>query len=267
MIKVKAVEINTIRKRNIIFLISLTFLAFLTVLAMNLTDYDPAKAIVSVPKALIWMFTGFIPNKDSLAKLPDIISKMIETIFLSITATTTASIFSLIFSLFGSETTKINNILTVVVRFIASIFRNVPDVVWSMILLFSFGQNILTGYFALFFVTFGTLTRAFIEAIDESSYEVVEALQTTGASYFQVVAQGVIPSTFPQILSWILFMIETNIRSSALIGLLTGTGIGFLFNIYYKTMQYNIAGLVVIAMIISVLIIETLSNYIRRVIL
>ncbi len=267
MIKARAIEVNVGRRRNIIFLLVLTFLSFLTVLAMNLTEYDPVKAVTAIPKAMTWMITGFIPNKAALEKLPDIISKMIETIFLAITATTTASIFAILFSLLGSETTKINNILTVVVRFIASIFRNVPDVVWSMILLFSFGQNILTGYFALFFVTFGTLTRAFVEAIDESSYEVVEALQTTGASYFQVVAQGVIPSTLPQILSWILFMIETNIRSSALIGLLTGTGIGFLFNIYYKTMQYNIAGLVVIAMIISVLIIETLSNYIRRVIL
>lgn len=267
MIKAKTMEINVVRRRNIIFLLVLTFLSFLTVIAMNLTEYDPIKAITSVPKALTWMVTGFMPNKVSLAKLPDIISKMIETIFLAITATTTAGILALLFSLFGSETTKVNNILTVVVRFIASIFRNVPDVVWSMILLFSFGQNVLTGYFALFFVTFGTLTRAFIETIDESGYEVVEALQTTGASYFQIVAQGVIPSTLPQILSWILFMIETNIRSSALIGLLTGTGIGFLFNIYYKTMQYNIAGLVVMAMIISVLIIETLSNYIRRVIL
>ena len=53
-----------------------------------------------------------------------------------------------------------------------------------MILLFSFGQSSLTGYFALFFGSFGFLTRAFIETIDEVSGSSVEALGATGASLF-----------------------------------------------------------------------------------
>lgn len=136
-----------------------------------------------------------------------------------------------------------------------------------MILLFSFGQNALTGYLALFFTTFGVLTRAFIETIDEASSESVEALEATGATYFQTVAQAIIPSCMPGIISWILFMIETNIRSSTLIGLLTGTGIGYTFSMYYKGMNYNSASLVVIFIVMSVLILEIISNYIRKVIL
>ena len=62
-------------------------------------------------------------------------------------------------------------------------------------------------------------------------------------------------------------MIETNIRSSTLIGMLTGTGIGFIFDLYYKNMNYHVASLVVVLIIITVIVIEILSNKIRRVIL
>ncbi len=62
-------------------------------------------------------------------------------------------------------------------------------------------------------------------------------------------------------------MIETNIRSATLIGILTGTGIGFVFDLYYKSVDYNTASLVVIAIAVSILMLEAVSNYIRRVIL
>lgn len=163
--------------------------------------------------------------------------------------------------------TKINTIFSTISRLTASVSRNVPDAVWAMIFLLSFGQNILTGYFALFFVSFGILTRAFIETIDESSSDAIEALEASGASYSQIVFQAVIPSSMSQMISWILYMIETNIRSSTLIGILTGTGIGFIFDFYYKNMNYGVASLVVITIVIAVFFIELISNNVRRVIL
>ncbi|MCL2159266.1 MAG: ABC transporter permease subunit [Oscillospiraceae bacterium] len=142
-----------------------------------------------------------------------------------------------------------------------------PNVVWAILLMFSFGQNILTGFFALFFATFGMLTRAFIETIDEVSADCVEALHATGATSLQTVFQGIIPSSMPQIVSWVLYMIEFNIRDSALIGLLTATGIGAMFDLYYKRMDYGAASLVVIFIVILVIAIELISNKIRKAIM
>ena len=213
------------------------------------------------------MITNFIPEANSFSKLPNILNKLIETILLSVAATTVAAGFALFFGVMGSKVTKVNGIISTVSRFIASVSRNVPDAVWAMIFLLSFGQNVLTGYFALFFVSFGVLTRAFIETIDESSINSIEALEASGASYPQIVFQAVIPSSMTQMISWILYMVETNIRSSTLIGILTGTGIGFVFDLYYKSMNYGVASLVVISIVIAVFIIEFISNYVRRVIL
>jgi phosphonate transport system permease protein len=95
----------------------------------------------------------------------------------------------------------------------------------------------------------------------------VEALQATGASYPAIIFQAVLPSSLPQMVSWLLFMIDTNIRDATLVGLLTGTGIGFSFDLYYKSFHFHEASLVVIMIVITIMGIEIVSNTIRRTIL
>lgn len=260
-------KIEVLRKRNRTLTIVFILIVFIAMLCSRLTDFNTIKGLKSIPEAMIWMFSEFVPDKQAFTRLPDILLKLIETILLSIAATTTAGVFALFFGVIGSKVTKTNSFLRAFSRLVASISRNIPDAVWAMIFLISFGQNILTGYLALFFVSFGVLTRAFIETIDETSNSSVEALEATGASYPQIIFQAVIPSSVSQMISWILYMIETNIRSSTLIGILTGTGIGFIFDLYYKSMKYSVAGLVVISIVIVVFIIEFISNYVRRIIL
>ena len=259
------IEVLEKRKRTII-LVLLLIIVF-CIISSKITDFNSLKGLLSIPDAFLWMITNFIPEANSFSKLPNILNKLIETILLSVAATTVAAGFALFFGVMGSKVTKVNGIISTVSRFIASVSGNVPDAVWAMIFLLSFGQNVLTGYFALFFVSFGVLTRAFIETIDESSINSIEALEASGASYPQIVFQAVIPSSMTQMISWILYMVETNIRSSTLIGILTGTGIGFVFDLYYKSMNYGVASLVVISIVIAVFIIEFISNYVRRVIL
>ncbi|WP_252904451.1 hypothetical protein [Secundilactobacillus silagei] len=59
-------------------------------------------------------------------------------------------------------------------------------------------------------------------------------------------------------------MIENNVRDATLVGLLTGTGIGFIFNLYFKSLRYGAAGLVVLSVILLVVTVELISNLIGR---
>lgn len=252
------------RRNSFIFF---TLLFALTFASIIITEYDVAKGFSSVPKAAKWAFSNFYPNEKAMAKLPDILDKLQETVLISIASTTIAAVFAILFAIFGSDATRVNIFLGRISRGIATVFRNIDFAAWAMILLFSFGQSALTGYFALFFGSFGFLTRAFMETIDEVSSSSVEALQAVGASYFSIIFQSVIPSSIPQMISWVLFMIETNIRNATLVGILTGTGIGFAFNLYYKSLNYNAASLVVLVIVLTIFLIEYVSNTIRRVIL
>ena len=188
----------------------------------------------------------------------------IETILLALTSTLISSIFALVMAVIGSETLGVSKIAEFIVKLIASFFRNMPVVAWSLLLLFSFKQSQFTGLLSLTFITFGYLTRSFMETIDDVAGDVVEALQATGASWWQIVFQGVIPSVSSQLVSWVLYYTENNVREATLVGILTGTGIGFIFNLYYRSFRYDAAGLVILIVALIVLIIELVSNKIRK---
>ena len=242
-------------------------LAALTVCSIVITAFDVAAGFTSVGKAFVWGASNFYPDAHSLTKLPEIAWKLRDTILMAIAANTVAAIFALVLAVLGSRTTRISVVFSVFARGIASVFRNIPLVAWVMILMLAFSQSLLTGFLALFFGSLGFLTRAFMETIDEASVHAVEALQATGASYPAIIFQAVLPSSMPQMISWLLFMIDTNIRDATLVGLLTGTGIGFSFDLYYKSFHFHEASLVVIMIVITIMGIEIVSNTIRRIIL
>lgn len=254
-------------KRKRTFTLTFLCVAALFALSAYVARYDVIGGFESMPKAVVWISANLVPDAKAWTRMPRILSKLLETTLLSVAVTVCAGLCAFCFSLLGTNITKINIWIKKTIRAVAAFFRNVPDVVWAMLLLFSFGQNILTGFFALFFATFGLLVRTFIETIDEVSADCVEALHATGATYMQMVFQGIIPSSMPVLISWVLYMIETNIRSSTLIGMLTATGIGYMFDLYYKRLDYASASLVVFSIVVVVIAIEMISNQIRKAIM
>lgn len=258
---------NIFVKRRNDSLLFFAALSALTVGSIVITKYDVVAGFTSIDKAFIWGVKNFYPDAHAMTNLPEIARKLWETILMSVASTTVAAVFATMLAVIGSRTTRINSLFSVLARGLASVFRNVPLVAWAMILMLAFSQSLLTGYLALFFGSLGFLTRAFIETIDEASMHAVEALQATGASYSSVVLQAVLPSSLPQMVSWLLFMIDTNIRDATLVGLLTGTGVGFSFDVYYKSFHFHEASLVVIMIVLTIMAIEMISNYIRRIIL
>lgn len=242
-------------------------LALLSVGAGVLTRFSVADMFTAIPRVAVWMAENLIPDARALSRLPRILDTLLDTVLMSVMASVVAAVAALPFALFGSRTTQINRPLAVFSRGIASLSRNIPVAAWALIFLLSFGQSSFTGFLALFFASFGFLTRVFIETIDETAASSVEALRATGANYLHVVAQAVLPASLPQLLSWELYTVETNVRSATLVGLLTGSGIGFLFDVYYKSLQYPTAALITLSLVVVVLGIELLSNAVRRLIL
>ncbi len=247
---------------------SLLLVTFAGIIIFSLLNgYNHLEGIAALPRSLAWLFGNFIPDKNALPRLPVILRKLNETFFLSVAAGSTGACMALLFAVLASRLMRINRTVGFLAISLASVCRNVPVAAWAMILLFSFGQNIMTGFFALFLNSFGFLSRSFREVIDESSGDVLESQRAVGATGVQMVFQGIIPCALPQMISWTLFMIETNIRNATLVGLLTGTGIGFLFLLYYQHLNYGSAGLVVVGLIAVILVIELIAHHIRRVIL
>ena len=228
-------------------------------------NFSLAYALTSIPSAFAWMFANFMPTAASFSEFPLIVEQTVATALDSVAATVCAAVLGIALAVLGSRTVGVEFApARGLIRVIASIFRNVPMIAWALLLLLSFKQNEFTGFLALFLTTFGQLTRFFLDTFDEIPTGPVEALRSCGAGYWQVVFQAGFPLAVADLMSWMLYMVETNIRSATLIGLLTGTGIGFVFQLYYNSFRYDAAGLVIAVTIVVVLGIEAVSNKARR---
>lgn len=75
-----------------------------------------------------------------------------------------------------------------------------------------FGVGEIVGLLALIIATLGFLSRSYAESISEIAGSHLEALQTAGASYGQVLVHGLIPEFLPSWINWTLFSFEINIR-------------------------------------------------------
>ncbi|WP_066830090.1 PhnE/PtxC family ABC transporter permease [Collinsella ihumii] len=260
-----APDLSWFRRRQARTLAVLVAIVVLFQLCSLICNFSLGYAVSSIPAAFVWMFQNFVPTVESLANLPMVVEQTVSTALDSVAATVIAAVCGIAFSVLGSSSIGVECApVRGVIRAIASIFRNIPMIAWALLLLLSFKQNEFTGFLALFLTTFGQLMRFFLDTFDEIPTGPVEALRSCGASYWQVVFQAGLPLAVADLMSWMLYMVETNIRSATLIGLLTGTGIGFVFNLYYTSFRYDTAGLVIVVTIVFVLVIEAISNAARR---
>ena len=259
------VDLAWFRRRQLRSLVLLAAIVAAFQACSLVCNFSLGYALTSIPAAFAWMFQNFVPTAESLQYFPLILEQTVSTALDSVAATVVAAVAGVALAVLGSSTVGVECApVRAAIRAVASVFRNIPMIAWALLLLLSFKQNEFTGFLALFLTTFGQLTRFFLDTFDEIPAGPVEALRATGASYWQVVFQAGLPLAVADLMSWMLYMVETNIRSATLIGLLTGTGIGFVFNLYYTSFRYDTAGLVIIVTIVLVLVIEAVSNKARR---
>lgn len=138
---------NVFRKRKITYTIVFVVILGVYFFASAITQFHLQEGLAAFPKAFLWIGQNLIPDALAIRRFPKIMDKLIETALLSVAVTVIAAVFAFALSLFGSESTGRSCIMKRIVRIIAAFFRNVPDVVWAMLLMFSFGQNILTWIF------------------------------------------------------------------------------------------------------------------------
>ena len=175
-----------------------------------------------------------------------------------------ASVCSLVLAFLGSNTTAPWPPLKKIVRLVASVQRNIPSMIWTFLLIMSFGIGNLVGVLALLISTCGFLIRSFIETIDEVGGESLEAMEAVGAGRLTTITQVIVPACLPGFLSWLLYSLEVNIRSSTLVGAVGGGGIGLVMMGYIKQFRYHSAIGVILLIAAIVILVDMLTNFLRK---
>src|SRR6185503_14193237 len=149
-------------------------------------------------------------------------------------------------------------------RALIALFRSLHPVIVAILFVKAVGFGALAGVLALIVASLGFLSKLIAEAVEEMSMKQVEAVRATGASFLAVVVMGVVPQVLPRVIGFCAYQLDSNLRNSALVGLVGGGGIGATLFTAFQRFDYDFVLTIVLAIIAIVMVGEILSGFMRR---
>ncbi|RKQ29965.1 phosphonate ABC transporter, permease protein PhnE [Oceanobacillus halophilus] len=149
-------------------------------------------------------------------------------------------------------------------KFILSILRTLPTLVTALIATFIFGLGTLAGTVAIFLFTIAYVGKLLYEQIENADMGSFEAMEAGGMTKMQAFRYAIFPQVLPNYLSTSLFCFEGNVRYAAILGYVGAGGIGLLLNEGLGWRDYASVGMILLMLIITVYIIEKISEHFRK---
>ena len=189
---------------------------------------------------------------------------MVDTIQMSLLGSMVGSVLALPVALFASSNIIKNKYVIVTIRFLLSVLRTLPVLVYALLLTLIFGFGPFAGTIAISVFTFAIVSKMLYEKIETIDMGAFIAIESTGANKVNTFTTAVLPQIMPNYLSISLYSFEINIRYAAILGYVGAGGIGLLLNDRMSWRMYNDVIVVLLVLLIVVISIESLSRYIRR---
>ena len=198
-----------------------------------------------------------------LTILPTAGAALWETVEMSFAGTLLGFLASLPLSILATRR-LFSDWISRLARFVAAGIRTIPVLLWAIVFVILVGLGPLAGTFGIAAYTIGYLAKIYADLFEGTDPEIIEAVQSTGASKLQLVRFVIIPETANAILAQVLFMLEYNIRASSILGFVGAGGLGLIVQIYLQNLDYRRLATVLLLVLVIVLIMDGISAWLRR---
>ena len=187
----------------------------------------------------------------------------LETVQMALAGTFIALMVAFPLGFLAARNTTPHPVVYYSVRTLLNLLRTIPDLALGLLFVAAVGLGAFAGTLALGVHTATVLGKLLSESVENIDEGVVEAIRATGAGYAQVLSVAVLPQILPDLISFTLYRLETNIRAASVLGLIGAGGIGYLMNTSFRTFQYQEAAAIVLVLIALVMLVDYLSSRLR----
>jgi phosphonate transport system permease protein len=186
----------------------------------------------------------------------------VETIAMSALGTLLAAVFGLMLALPAAG--RFGWPLQSASRLVLNALRAVPELVWAALMVLAAGLGPNAGTLALALHTTGVLGRLFAEALENTPAQPAEAIRLQGGNAIWAFCYGTLPNLWPQMVAYILYRWENNIRMASVLGFVGAGGLGQMLYVSLSLFQEAQASTVILAMLLLVFAVDTLSSWSRQ---
>ena len=188
---------------------------------------------------------------------------MLESLQIAILATVFGIALSLPLGLAAARNLSPSPIAWIA-RTLIALFRSFHPVIVAILFVKAVGFGALAGVLALIVASLGFVSKLLAEAVEEMSMKPVEAVRATGASFLTVIVMSVLPQVMPRFIGFCAYQLDSNLRNSALVGLVGGGGIGATLFTAFQRFDYDFVLTIVLAIIVIVMVGELVSGFMRK---
>jgi phosphonate ABC transporter permease subunit PhnE len=203
------------------------------------------------------------PPNFAADKLELLRGGMIESLQIAILATVVGVLISLPLGLCAARNLSPLP-LAFASRALIALFRTFHPVIVAILFVKAVGFGALAGILALIVASLGFLSKLVAEAVEEMSMQQVDAVRATGAPFLSLVIMGVLPQVMSRFIGFSAYQLDSNLRNSALVGLVGGGGIGATLFTAFQRFDYDFVLTIVLAIIAVVMCGEVASGWMRR---
>lgn len=200
---------------------------------------------------------------EPLGYLRHVAVKMLETFEIAIWATLLAIVLSAPLAWCSARNYTPNRLAYTLARSVVGLFRAVPELVSALFLVLAYGFGPIAGVLALALHSAGFLGKFYAEDIETADDRPQEALRAIGASRLEVMRYAVLPQVMPQFIAYTLYVLDRNVRMATVVGLVGAGGIGQELKGRYDMYNYAHVGTVLIAIFLSVLVLDRVAARLR----
>ena len=206
----------------------------------------------------------FPPTAGTWGKFLVYLHALGETVAIAFLGTLFAAVIALPCGFLASRNVMPIGVLRFLMRRASDVVRGIDQLIWALIWVGIVGLGPMAGVLALATSDFGTLVKIFSEAIETADRRPVEGVMSTGGDSLQVVRFGIVPQVLPVLAGQVLYLFESNTRSSTIIGIVDAGGIGLHLSEQIRTLEWQHVSLLIIMILVAVTAIDAVASRLRR---
>ena len=192
------------------------------------------------------------------------LADMIVTLQIAVWGTALAAVVGVPFAILASSNISPQWIVQPVRRLMDSC-RAINEIMFALFFVVAVGLGPFAGVMALFVHNTGVFSKLYSEAVEAIDPRPVEGIRATGARKIPEIVFGVIPQVVPLWSSFILYRLETNVRSATTLGIVGAGGIGQTLYESIRSFQYGETAAQIIVVIVTVMVLDLVSARLRKV--
>ncbi|GAB3673201.1 phosphonate ABC transporter, permease protein PhnE [Salinisphaera aquimarina] len=151
-------------------------------------------------------------------------------------------------------------------RALIVIARSFHPVIVAILFVKAVGFGPVAGILTLTLYSIGFVAKMLAERIEEIDWGQVEALRSSGARYITVLQYAVLPQIMPRQIGLTMYQLDSNLRASAVVGIVGAGGIGSTLMNAFGRYDYDFALAITLVIIGAILISEAVSGRMRKMI-